>query len=110
MKAHWATHKSACKEAHALRRAAETFTEIWFEKLKLTNGGVIASVSEEDGLIEAKMVPMKLSPGKFQPVSRHLAASEEQVLACVSAGSCGAVIETGSGIFEVLIHGEEAQF
>lgn len=110
MKAHWGTHKPACKETRALSRAAAIFTGVWFERSELTNGGIMASVSEENGLIEAKLLPAELRPGEFQPFPRHVVASEEQVRACVLAGSCSAVIEDGTVPFDVLTRGEEAQF
>ncbi|KAK7708944.1 hypothetical protein SLS64_006424 [Diaporthe eres] len=101
------THKPSCREARALRRATTIFTEIWFEDLRLRNGWDIESVTEENGLIEMKIMSEELCAylGRvpFRPRPRHLVESEEQVLACVSAGTCEDVVEGGRLFFELFI-------
>lgn len=114
MKAHWKTHKPSCKEARALRRAATIFTDLWFEDLRLKNGWDIESVTEENGLIEMKIISEELRtnqiPVPFRPLPRHLVESEEQALACVSAGTCQDVVEGGRLFFELFIRRKESPF
>lgn len=106
MKAHWGTHKPACKEVRALRRAATIFTELWFEDLRVRNGD-IESVTEQNGLIEMRIMSpdrrASLSRGPAQPLPRHLFESEEQVLACVSAGFCEDVLGSSIMVFDLFI-------
>lgn len=114
MKAHWKTHKPACKELRALRRAAAITTELLLQELQARNRGVIVSVSEEDGLIEMKIAPAdpraNLDGAPFRALPRHLVASEEQALACVSAGACGDIVEGGRVLLEVFMRRRQPHF
>ncbi|KAL2276744.1 hypothetical protein FJTKL_00517 [Diaporthe vaccinii] len=114
MKAHWKTHKPSCREARALRRATTIFTELWFEDLRITNGWDIESVTEENGLIEMKIMSEELRAylGRvpFRPLPRHLVESEEQALASVSAGTCEDVVEGRRLFFELFIRRKESPF
>lgn len=114
MKAHWKTHKPACKEVRALRRAAAITTELWLQELQFRNRDDIESVTEEDGLIELKIAPAdpraNLDVAPFRALPRHLVASEEQALACVSAGACGEVVEGGRVLLEVFMRRRPPHF
>lgn len=107
MKAHWKTHKPSCKEARALRRASTIFTELWFEDLRIRNGWDIKSVTEENGIIEMKIISSErrahLGPLPYRPLPRQMVDSEEQALACVSAGTCEDVLDGGRHLFELFI-------
>jgi hypothetical protein len=111
--AHWKIHKPACNEARAMRRAATVFTELWFENLKITHGGSIASVTEENGLMESKIDALDRRAHLRRPLQsfpRHLFESEEQRLACVLAGTCETVIQEGKLLFWSLMRRKEPHF
>lgn len=106
MKAHWSTHKPACKEARALRRAAAIFTELWFEDLRGRNGD-IEFVSEEKGLIEMKIISRdrlaSMGRSPYQPFPQGLFESEEQMRACVSATACELAIQESRILFKLFM-------
>lgn len=106
MKAHWGTHKPACKGARALRRAAAIFTELWFEDLRGRSGD-IEFVSEEKGLTEMKIIPpdrlASMGRSAYQPFPQGLFESEEQMRACVSATACEDVIQGSRILFELFM-------
>lgn len=114
MEAHWKVHKRACKEVRTLRHSAAIFTDIWFEVMQLVKGNKFLSITEENGLIEAKTFPpdrpVSLDQRPFHPFPRHLVESEEQMLACVLAGSCEEIIGKGKILFDHIMRRESSKF
>lgn len=107
MKAHWKTHKPACKEVRAVLRAATIFTELWLGYLQLTEHRDIESVAEEGDLIRIVrgLADRRALLGEslFHEFPRHLFNSEEQALACMTVKTCEDVAKEGRILFELVM-------
>lgn len=114
MRAHWRLHKSACREVRATRRAAAIFTELWLKYSQVFDFCDIESITEEDGLIEMKVNPTHRPKSPIQRLCQqfpwHLAESEEQALACISAMTCEGVEIWGRHLFELIMRRKKSHF